>query len=238
MDTFGRPLEMLEKIRADFPIAAHGVSMSIGSPAGLNIEYLKKLKNFVDRIQPQIVSDHFCWTGVGGYNFHDLLPVPFTKKNQDELVGRIDQVQSLLGRKIILENVSSYITYKISEMSEWEFIAGACQRSGCGMLFDVNNLYVNATNYGFDAENYIKSIPKEVIGQIHLAGFTDKGTFLFDTHSAPVYSEVWKLYKKLIQHAGSVPVIVEWDENLPEFVELEAEAKKAKNIWSDLYAPQ
>lgn len=235
MDTFGRPLATLEKIRSEYPIAAHGVSMSIGAPTGLNFEYLKKLKSFVDRVQPQIVSDHFCWTGTGGYNFHDLLPIPFTKKYQEELVARIDRVQSFLGRKIFLENVSSYITYKISEMSEWEFISEVCQRSGCGLLFDVNNLYVNATNYDFDPQTYIENIPPKAIGQIHLAGFTDRGSFLFDTHSAPVYSEVWKLYKKVVEHAPNVPVIIEWDENLPEFSELEAEAKKAKTIWSEVH---
>lgn len=235
MDSYGRPLAMLEKMRSEYPIACHGVSMSIGAPEGLNFDYLKKLRDFIDRIQPQIVSDHFCWTGAGGYNFHDLLPIPFTKKCQDELVAKIDQVQSLLGRKIFLENVSSYIAYKISEMSEWEFIADTCKRSGCGMLFDINNLYVNATNYGFNAKTYIEKIPPEVIGQIHLAGFTDRGSFLFDTHSAPVYSEVWNLYKKVAEHAPQAPVIVEWDENLPEFSELETEAKKAKYIWSEVH---
>lgn len=235
MDTLGRPLVMLEKIRQDFPVATHGVSLSIGCPSGINIEYLKKLKIFIDRIAPHIVSDHFCWTGTGGYNFHDLLPIPFTQENQNEIVARIDQVQTLLGRKIILENVSSYITYKHSEMTEWEFIRSVCERSGCGLLFDVNNLYVNATNYDFNPQTYIDHLPKNIISQIHLAGFSDQGTFLFDTHSKPVFSEVWKLYEKVVRHAPDVPVIVEWDENLPPYLELEAEAKKASAIWSKIH---
>ncbi len=232
MDTFGRPLEMLMRMRRDYPVATHGVSLSIGNPHGINLDYLKKLKDFVIRLQPEVISDHFCWTGSGGYNFHDLLPIPFTKENINTLAQRIDQVQTYLGRKILLENVSSYITYKNSEYTEWEFIREVCERSGCGLLFDVNNLYVNATNYDFDPMKFINHIPAPLIGQIHLAGFSDEGDFLFDTHSKPVYPEVWKLYEKLIEHAREVPVIVEWDENLPEFPELEAETAKAEKIWS------
>lgn len=235
MDTQGRPWAMLEKIRRDFPIATHGVSLSIGCPSGINLDYVKKLRKFVDRLNPQVVSDHFCWTGTGGYNFHDLLPIPFTQENKKEIIARIDQVQTILGRPIILENVSSYITYKHSEMSEWEFIRDVCERSGCGLLFDVNNLYVNATNYDFDPQIYINHLPPQIIRQIHLAGFSDQGTFLFDTHSKPVYSEVWKLYEKVVHHAPDVPVIVEWDEGLPPYLELEAEAKKAKEIWSQVH---
>lgn len=231
MDSGGRPAAILEQIRARYPIAVHGVSMSIASPSGLNLDYIKKLKNFINRVQPKTVSDHLCWTGIAPHNLHDLLPVPFTANELKELVNRVDRVQSVLGRQILLENVSSYITYKKSELTEWDFIRELCKKSGCGFLFDINNLYVNAKNHDFNAEDYINAIPPEIIGQIHLAGFSDMGEFLFDTHSRPVYKEVWPLYQLVIKKAPNVPVIVEWDENIPEFLELEQEAMKAKLLW-------
>ena len=235
MDSHGRPAAVLEQIRTNYPIAVHGVSMSIASPSGLNLEYVKKLKKFVQRVQPITVSDHLCWTGIAPYNLHDLLPVPFTLDELNELSSRVDQVQNILGRQILLENVSSYITYKKSELNEWDFIRELCKRSGCGFLFDINNLYVNAKNHGFSAAEYINAIPAEIIGQIHLAGFSDMGDFLFDTHSRPVYKDVWPLYQQVIKKAPNVPVIIEWDEDIPEYYKLELEAMKAKALWMETH---
>lgn len=219
----------MEKMRADFPIAAHGVSLSIADPNGLDFTYLKNLKKFFDRIDPLIVSDHLCWTGIKPINLHDLLPIPFTEDLLVELVKRVDQVQSYLGRQILLENVSSYLRFGSSQMSEWEFLANLVKKSGCGLLLDLNNLYVNCQNHRFSPYEFLDGLPKESIQQIHLAGFSDKGSYLFDTHSQKVFSEVWQLYRHLTKEI-SAPVIIEWDENIPGFSVLEEEVVKAKNI--------
>ena len=196
MDTGGRPLQILEQVRHHYPIALHGTALSIGSVDPINQKYLERLKKLVDRIDPFIVSDHLCWSSVEGEVLHDLLPLPFTEEAIQHIVQRVSQVQELLGRRILLENVSTYVTYTHSAMPEWEFLTEVARRSGCGILLDVNNLYVNATNHKFDPREYLKNISKESVGQIHLAGHTDMGSFLFDTHSAPIIDRVWELYRE------------------------------------------
>ncbi len=232
MDTKGRPLDMLELIREDYPVALHGVSMSIASAEGLRLRYLKNLKALIDRIEPFIVSDHLCWTGLQQQNLHDLLPIPFTEEALNLIVNHIDQVQQALQRPIFLENVSTYLRIPEEDYTEWSFLKEVANRSGCQILLDVNNLYVNASNHGFDPYEFLAGIPTAIIGQIHLAGYTDMGTHLFDTHSKPVYPEVWDLFSTLIARAPDVPVLLEWDEDIPEFPQLEEEALKAAHIWT------
>lgn len=231
MDSEGRPLEMLEMIREGYPVALHGVSLSIVSSEGIRPNYLERLKQLADRIEPFIVSDHLCWTGLQDANLHDLLPFPFTDDARTTILANIDRVQTTLGRNILLENVSTYISFPDCPYSEWEFITQIAKQSGCKILLDVNNLYVNSKNHHFDPLTYLDAIPTELIGQIHLAGYTDMGTYLFDTHSKEVYPEVWQLFSHLIARAPEVPVLIEWDDDIPEFPRLEDEAKKATTIW-------
>ncbi len=231
MDSGGRPLYVLEEVRKRYPIALHGVSLSIGSVDPLDQNYLARLKRLVERIDPAIVSDHLCWTGVDGENLHDLLPLPFTEEALKHIVARVKQVQDFIGRPILLENVSSYITYKHSVMPEWEFLSGVAKQSGCGILLDINNVYVNAFNHNFDPYEFLRSIPPEYVGQFHLAGHTDMGKFLFDTHSMPVVKPVWDLYREAIERFGQVATLVEWDENIPEFPVLMEELARAKEIY-------
>lgn len=226
----GRPIAVLEKIRSLWPIALHGVSLSIGSTDPLNWHYLHSLKELIKKIDPVIVSDHFCWTGVGGENLHDLLPLPFTQEAVDHLVLRNHQVQEFLGRRILLENASSYMTYEHSEMQEWEFITEVSKRSGCGILLDVNNVFVNSVNHGFDAEEYLKNIPAASVGQMHLAGHQDMGSYLLDTHDRQICNKVWELYIKATELFGPVPTLIEWDSEIPEFPVLESEAIKARIV--------
>jgi uncharacterized protein (UPF0276 family) len=232
MDTKGRPLDMLELIRKDYPVALHGVSLSIASAEGIRQNYLHNLRALVERIDPFIVSDHLCWTGLLQQNLHDLLPIPFTDEALNLIVNHVDKVQTCLGRQILLENVSTYLRVPEADWSEWDFLNGVANRSGCGILLDINNLYVNAKNHQFDPYIFLEAIPTHVIGQIHLAGYTDMGTHLFDTHSKPVYPEVWDLFSSLIARAPEVPVLIEWDEDIPEFPQLEEEALKAAQIWT------
>jgi uncharacterized protein (UPF0276 family) len=242
MDTGGRPLAVLESVRADHPVALHGVSLSIGyrpasgdhaareAHAALRAKYLARLAALAQRIEPFLVSDHLCWTGVPGGNVHDLLPTPFTDEALDWIVSQVDQVQMALGRRLVLENVSSYLTWSASTWREEDFLVEVARRSGCGILLDVNNVYVSARNHGFDARAYLDSIPADLVAQIHLAGHTDMGTHLFDTHSAPVCDEVWDLFAHTVARMPGVPVLIEWDEDIPEFSRLEEEAAAADRI--------
>lgn len=231
MDSEGRPLDMLESIREDYPVALHGVSLSIVSAEGIRPEYLQKLKQLKDRIQPFIISDHLCWTGLQATNLHDLLPFPFTDEALKTILDNINHVQEVLATPILLENVSTYISFPDSPYAEWEFLQQVAKVSGCKLLLDVNNLYVNSQNHHFDPLTFLRAIPTEIIGQIHLAGYTDMGTYLFDTHSKPVYPEVWNLFSEVIARAPDVPVLIEWDDDIPEFHRLEEEAHKATTIW-------
>lgn len=227
-------INTLETIRKDYPIACHGVSLSIGSLDPLNPNYLKKLKMLVDRIDPLWVSDHLCWTGVHGKNAHDLLPLPYTRETIDHVANKIDQVQEFLGRRIMIENVSSYVEFKESEMTEWEFVHEVIEKADCAMLLDLNNIFVSSFNHGFDSYDYLKKVPFHRVGQIHLAGPTRHETHMVDTHDHPVTDEVWKLYTWVMENHEPISTMVEWDENIPPLGELEKEIHKAKGIYERL----
>jgi uncharacterized protein (UPF0276 family) len=228
MDTHGRPLHVLEQVRRDHPVALHGVGLSIGSTDELNRGYLDNLARLVDRIEPCLVTDHLCWTGVGGRSLYDLLPLPFTDEALAHVVDRVRAVQDLLGRRILLENPSTYVAFRHSTMSEWDFLAALAEAADCGILLDVNNIYVSARNLGFDPVRYIEGIPPARVGQFHLAGFTDMGTYLFDTHSAPVHEDVWRLYRLAVRRFGDVATLVEWDADIPPWERLRAESERAE----------
>ncbi|MBN9227227.1 MULTISPECIES: DUF692 domain-containing protein [Legionella] len=226
----GKPLYYLDQIRAHYPIVMHGVSLSLGSTDPLDREYLKQLKELAARVEPAWVSDHLCWTGVNGINAHDLLPIPYTREAVNHVVSRIQQVQDFLGRPILIENVSSYLTYKQSEMSEWEFILEIVRQADCYILLDVNNIYVSSVNHQFNPMDYIFSMPAERIAQIHLAGHSDHGNYIIDTHDAPVIQPVWDLYAATLQRLGPISTMVERDDNMPPFAELLAEINHARRI--------
>lgn len=234
MDSGGRPLHILEKIRQRYPVVLHGVALSIGSVDPLNPQYLDRLKVLAARIQPEIISDHLCWSSTQGENLHDLLPLPFTEESVHHIASRVQHVQEFLGRNILLENVSTYITYKHSVMPEWEFLVAVAKRSGCGILLDLNNVYVNSFNHGFDPFHYIRQIPAGLAGQFHLAGHTDMGKFLFDTHSKPIIETVWELYREALKLFGPVSSLIEWDEDLPDFPRLAEECDHARRIYQEV----
>src|SRR5262245_18060733 len=226
----GRPLAALEKAREIAPVVFHGVSLSLGSTDPLNDAYLNDLQNLIERFEPSWVSDHLCWGSVGGHYAHDLLPLPYTEEAVDLVVAKIQAVQERLGRQILIENVSSYLTYAHSAMSEWKFVAEIAEQADCGILLDVNNIYVSAYNHHFDPETYIKQIPPARIGQVHLAGHSDKGTYLFDTHDGPVIKPVWDLYRLAMRCCGRVSTLIEWDEHIPEFEVVSREAEHARAL--------
>lgn len=233
MDTGGRPLHILEKVRRHYPVALHGTSLSVGSIDPLHPGYLTRLKKLVERIDPFLVSDHLCWSAVQGEALHDLLPLPLTEEAIQHVVRRVDEIQEFLGRRILLENVSTYVTYRHSTLPEWEFLTQVVKRSGCGILLDLNNLYVNAVNHRFNSSDYLENIPGELVGQFHLAGHTDMGSFLFDTHSAPVIDPVWELYRKALGLWGPVSTLIEWDEAIPPYSRLAEEAERARAIYRE-----
>lgn len=235
MDSQGRPLDVLRKIREDFPVALHGVSLSIGGVEGPRPGYLEKLKGLIERVDPLLVTDHLCFTGAHASNVHDLLPLPYTEEAIATVVSNVSQVQDFLGRPIGLENVSSYLTYNASQMREEEFLVAIAKRSGCKILLDVNNVFVSATNHGFRAEDYVDAIPSELIVQLHLGGYSDMGKFLFDTHSRAPTDPVWELYRRVIRRCPEVPVLIEWDEAIPDWAGLEAEAVKAIGIAAEVH---
>ena len=230
LDTGGRPLAVLEAVRRNHPVALHGVALSIGSADPLNAQYLDRLRLLVDRIEPAFVTDHLCWTGVDGRSLYDLLPVPYTEDALAHVAARVQQVQDRLGRRILLENPSTYIEYRCSQMPEWEFLAALAERADCGILLDVNNVHVTCTNHGHDARGYLDHIPVERVGYVHLGGFTDVGTFLFDTHSAAVAPEVWALYEYAARRLGRVATLVEWDAEIPPFATVDAEVARARAV--------
>jgi uncharacterized protein (UPF0276 family) len=227
MDTGGRPLWVLDQVAERYPVVLHGVSLSIGSTDPLDREYLRKLKALAERTQARWVSDHLCWTGVLGRNTHDLLPLPYDEATLRHVVARVKQVQDLLERPLALENPSSYVAFAASTMSEWEFLARLAEAADCALLVDVNNVYVSAFNHGFEAERYLDAIPAERVVQYHLAGHTNKGTHIVDTHGGPALDEVWALYARASARTGPVSTLFEWDEAIPSFDEVRAEAAKA-----------
>ena len=226
----GQPLNILDRIRADYPIVMHGVSLSIASTAPLNIKYLEDLKSLAERVQPKWVSDHLCWTGVHGRNLHDLLPIPYTQEALDHVVERVNKVQEFLGRQIAMENVSSYVSFKESDMPESEFLSELTKRTDCWVLFDVNNVFVSAFNHGFDAKKFIKGIPRDRVVQFHVAGHEHNDTYIIDTHDAPVCDDVWDLYRSALEHFGPVSTMIERDDSIPSLPELLEELNEAKRI--------
>ena len=228
----GRPWHHLSQARRDYPLSLHGVGLSIGSGDPLNDEHLCRLRELVDALEPFLVSDHLCWSSVGGEYANDLLPLPYTETSLDHVVARVEQLQERLRRTILLENVSSYFEYAHSTIPEWEFLREVARRSGCGILLDVNNVFVSAFNHGFDSLQYLRAIPTSAVQEIHLAGFTrrafeDGAEILIDTHSAPVAEPVWGLYRAALQRFGPVPTLIEWDADLPPLADLVAQACEA-----------
>ncbi len=230
----GRPLDVLERIRRDYPLVLHGVSLSIAGTDPLDPAYLDALRALADRFEPAWLSDHLCWTGVDAHNLHDLLPLPWTEEALAHVVARVARVQDVLGRRLVLENVSSYLSFTHSTMSEWEFLAEVARRADCDLLLDVNNVYVSAFNHGFDPRTYIDAIPPERVVQIHLAGHSDYGTHLLDTHDAPIADAVWELYRHTIARLGRVPTLVEWDGEVPPLAVVEREALRAREIAAEV----
>jgi uncharacterized protein (UPF0276 family) len=231
----GKPLDTLLKARRNYPLALHGVSMSIGSADGLRDDYLTELKRLVDIVEPAVVSDHLCWTRIDGFNSHDLLPMPYTEEALDVVCTNIDRAQDALGRRMLLENPSSYISFP-GAMTEWEFLGEMVRRTGCGLLLDVNNIYVSAINHGFAAADYLAGVPFAAVGQIHLAGHVRGEHLLIDTHDQPVPDEVWALYRAATALAGTVPTMIERDDNIPELEELCAELDVARGISAEASA--
>lgn len=226
----GKPLSVLSRIRERYPVAMHGVSLSIGSSDPLNRSYLNRVKALADQIDPMWISDHLCWTGVDNINLHDLLPLPYTEEAVHHVSARIRMVQDILGRQILIENVSSYASYTDSMMTEWEFLSQIADESDCLLLFDVNNVYVSSRNHGFDVMDFVRGVPQSRVRQFHLAGHSDYGDYVIDTHDQPVRSEVWDLYRACVQHFGPVSAMIERDDNYPPFEELMAEVATMRAI--------
>ena len=226
----GKPLHYLERIRDRFPLVMHGVSLSIGSTDPVDLNYLADVRALAARIEPHWISDHLCWTGVDGRNLHDLLPLPYTEEALASVVARVGQIQDALGRQILLENVSSYLEFHESEMSEWEFLCEVAERADCAILLDINNIYVSSVNHGFDALAYLRSMPKDRVRQLHLAGHSDLGGHLIDTHDHPIVEPVWNLYRAAVAQFGAVPTMIERDDNIPPLGELVAELQIARDL--------
>ncbi|MGH7820184.1 MAG: MNIO family bufferin maturase [Candidatus Binatia bacterium] len=226
----GKPSWVLERIRERYPVVMHGVSLSIGSTDPLNLDYLRELRRLTARVEPAWVSDHLCWTGVGGGNAHDLLPLPYTEEAIAHVVDRVRRVQDFLGRPIVLENVSSYLTYAASAVPEWEFLSEIARRADCYVLLDVNNVYVSSFNHGFDALEYLNGVPVERVVQFHLAGHTDNGNHLLDTHDHDVPDPVWRLYGEAVRRFGPLSTLIERDDRIPEFAATAAEAERARSM--------
>ena len=226
----GKPLHYLDRIRTEYPLVMHGVSLSIGSTDPLNLDYLRDLKKLADRVQPAWISDHLCWTGVAGKNMHDLLPLPYDRETLDHVVARVQQTQECLGRRILLENVSSYLNYKRSEMTEWDFLREVCTRADCLILLDVNNIYVSSVNHGFDPIEYLDGVPADRVQQFHLAGHRNLDTHIIDTHDEPVVDPVWDLYAEALKRFGTISTMIERDDNIPAFAELADELDHARRI--------
>ncbi len=226
----GKPLHHLDKIRNDYPMVMHGVSLSIGSTDPLNTTYLKNLKQLIQRVQPHWISDHLCWTGVDDTNSHDLLPLPYNEDTIAHVVDRVAQVQDYLGHRILLENLSSYVTYKNSEMAEWEFFNEIARRADCHILLDINNIFVSANNHHFDPVDYLNAMDIDRVMQFHLAGHSYHGEMIIDTHDHDVCDPVWDLYATALKRFGAVSTMIERDDNIPEFPELRQELRIAEDI--------
>ncbi|MEW5757371.1 MAG: DUF692 domain-containing protein [Pseudomonadota bacterium] len=236
----GRPWEILGQVREYYPVSLHGVGLSLGSTDPLDASHLKQLKRLIAYIEPGLISEHVSWSSVRGHHFHDLLPLPYTEEALTHLASRVVQAQEILGQQILMENLSSYVRYGHSTMSEWEFLTALAERSGCGLLLDVNNVYVSSVNHRFDPKTYLNNIAAEMVGEIHLAGHTRKlhggFPFIIDTHDQPVSAEVWALYDYAVSRFEGIPVLIEWDAALPPLSLLVAEAQRAQQIMDRRHA--
>jgi len=232
----GPAIAALERARERYPVSLHGVGLSLGSTDLLDVEHLRKLKALIARVEPGLVSEHLSWSSVNGRFLNDLLPLPYTEEALRHVCARVCEVQEHLNRQILVENISSYYLFAHSTIPEWEFVAAVAQRTGCGLLLDVNNIFVSATNHQFDPSQYLQAIPVQAVGEIHLAGHESNGELLVDTHSRPVCDAVWALYRHAIRRIGEVPTLIEWDNDLPELSVLVAEAHKADVIWREASA--
>ena len=231
----GKPLYYLDAIREHYPMVMHGVSMSIGSTDPLNMDYLKKLKALINRVEPMWFSDHLCWTGVDHKNMHDLLPLPYTEEAVNHLAERISQVQDFIGRQMLIENLSSYITYSDDAMTEWEFLTAITEKADCNLLLDVNNIYVSSYNHNFDPIEYLDGIPAERVWQHHLAGHTNEGNLIIDTHDQDIIDPVWQLYEETAKRLGAVSTMIERDGNIPELSSVINELEQARKIAMPYY---
>lgn len=223
----GQPLHYLQRAREYYPVSLHGVGLSLGSVDPLNRDHLRKLRSLIERIEPAMVSEHLCWGSFGGRHLNDLVPLPYTEEALELVAAHIREAQDLLGRQILIENVSSYLQFTHSTIPEWEFLAEAARRGGCGILLDVNNIYVSSVNHGFDAARYLHSVPLPLVREMHLAGFDRSEHCLIDTHGAPVAEPVWALYREALERFGPVPTLIEWDTDIPPLQVLLDEAAKA-----------
>lgn len=233
----GRPLRMLDAVRSQYPIALHGVSLNVGSVDPLDEGYLQRLESLVGRFEPEWVTDHLCWTGVDGRSLHDLLPLPYAESVVRHVGDRISRVQDRLGQRIAIENVSTYLAFEDDEMPEWEFLSAVANRADCGILFDINNVFVSAHNHGFDAEKYVDAIVGERVFQVHLAGPSEAGALLVDTHDSPVREEVWRLYERFVRRVGPVSTLIEWDDAIPPLARVVEEADRARSILDRVDGP-
>ena len=233
----GKPLHYLDRIRANYPVVMHGVSLSIGSTDPLNADYLRDLKALAARVEPAWISDHLCWTGVDRTNLHDLMPLPYTEEAIAHVVARVRQVQDHLGRRILLENVSSYVTYTDSALTEWQFVREVAERADCLLLLDINNVYVSSFNHGFDPLQYLEGIPRERVQQFHLAGHRNLDTHIIDTHDEPVIDAVWDLYAAACRRFGPISTMIERDGNIPPLEVLLTELTHARAVAARADAP-
>ncbi len=231
----GKPLYFLDAIRRDYPMVMHGVSMSLGSTDELNFDYLRRLKALIARVEPRWVSDHLCWTGVDHKNLHDLLPLPYTEESIQHVAERIARVQDFLGRQILVENLSSYITYSDDAMPEWEFLSAIAERADCYLLLDVNNIYVSSYNHHYDPVDYIEGVPAERVWQHHLAGHSNEGNLIIDTHDQDVIDPVWALYEETAKRLGPVSTMIERDGNIPDLDSVLGELDHARRIAAPWY---
>jgi uncharacterized protein len=230
MDSHGLPRHVLRRIAASYPVVLHSLSLSVGSTDPLDIDYLRRLDELADETGAVWLSDHVCWTAVGGVNTHELVPIPFSEESLAHVVQRVRAVQDFLQRPLVLENPSSYVTFTRSTMSEAEFLARMAEEADCGLLLDINNVYVSSVNHEFDPVEYLRSLPHNRVVQMHLAGHHDAGTHVVDTHDRPVADAVWELYDTAVQLIGPVSTLLEWDDNLPPFPEVHAEVLKARRF--------
>lgn len=233
----GKPLHYLDRIRRDYPMVMHGVSLSIGSSDPLDLAYLGQIRTLAERIEPAWISDHICWTGTASLNMHDLLPMPYSQQALAHMVARVGKVQDFLGRPLVLENASTYVTFRSDQFAEWDFIGELVKRSGCELLLDVNNVYVSSVNHGFAPRAFIDAIPAAAVRQIHLAGHEDNGDHIIDTHDHPIVDPVWDLYAYTLARIGWVPTMIERDDNIPPLDELVAELDRARRIAAEVCTP-